>query len=129
VSDVAARNKRNKRAGAKWQADLRNGFRELGFDIEELKLAGKEDEGDLVIRFYAGPAMAPTYAVIEAKAGAMHPAEFVREAQVERLHFAKHRGLSLDQVKGVAVIKARGRNWKDAYVLTTVRDYFELDES
>jgi hypothetical protein len=129
VSEVAARNKRNRRAGARWQSDLREGFRGEGFDIERLVLTGKEDEGDLVIRQPIAVGMPPEYVVIEAKAGALHPAEFVREAQVERLHFAKHRGLDLALVTGIAVVKRVRSNWKDAYVLTTVRDYFRLGDS
>lgn len=126
MSEVAARNKRNRRAGAKWQSDLREGFRSEGFDIERLVLTGREDEGDLVIRQPTALGLPDEFVVIEAKAGAMHPAEFVREAQVERQHYAQHRGIPLSQVTGLAVVKARGKNWRDAYVLTTVRDYFRL---
>jgi hypothetical protein len=125
VNEIAARNARNRRAGQRWQAELREGFRGLGYDIEELKLAGREDEGDLVIRERGtGPL---TYIVIEAKAGAMKPAEFIREATVEGRHFAAHRDLPPEAVAAVAVVKRRGANWKDAYVLTTVREFFDLD--
>jgi hypothetical protein len=84
-------------------------------------LTGSEDEGDLVVR--AGH----EFVVLEAKAGAMHPAEFVREAQIEAAHFAQHRGIDPSRVKGVAIVKARGKNWREGYVLTTVKDYFGLD--
>lgn len=127
MSEHAARNARNRRAGARWQADLRDGLREAGFDIERLALVGAEDEGDHVVRI--DPTIAPQrrYVVIEAKAGALHPAEFVRQAGVEAAHFAFHRGLDLADVTGIAVIKRRGSNWRDAYVLTTLRDYFGLE--
>lgn len=123
---VAKRNKRNRTAGARWQSELRDGLREAGLDVERLVLAGKEDEGDLVVRNYVGGPVG-TYVVIEAKAGEMHAAEFVKEARVEAEHFAKHRGITGVTVTGIAIVKRRGANWKDAYVLTTVRDYFELD--
>jgi hypothetical protein len=42
---TAARNVRNRRAGSRWQSELRNGLREAGLDVERLVLAGKEDEG------------------------------------------------------------------------------------
>lgn len=120
-SEVAVRNARNRRAGARWQNELRNGLREAGFDIERLALAGKEDEGDHVVRLPSG-----LFVVLEAKAGAMHPAGFVREAEVEASNFAAHRGLDPAEVTGVAVVKRRGANWRDAYVLTTLRTYFGL---
>jgi hypothetical protein len=127
MSEHAARNARNRRAGARWQADLRDGLRATGLDVERLVLAGAEDEGDLIVRI--DPTVAPgrRYVVIEAKAGAMHPAEFVRQAGVEAAHFAFHRGLDLSDVTGIAVIKRRGSNWRDAYVLTSLRDYFGLE--
>lgn len=124
MTDIKKQNARNRRNGSKWQSDIRNGLRGEGFDIERLALTGKEDEGDHVIRASDG-----TFTIIEAKAGAMHAADFVKQTQEERANFAKHRGLSLDQVTGVAVIKARGKNWRDAYVLTTVADYFKLNVS
>lgn len=123
--DIAKRNKRNRAAGSRWQSDIRNGFREEGFDIERLALTGSEDEGDHVIRLAGGVAK---FLVIEAKAGKMDPAEFVRQTRDETRHFADHRGLPRNQVKGIAVIKRPRGNWKDAYVLTTVRDYFGLGE-
>ena len=121
-SGFTARNARNRRAGARWQTDLRNGLRNAGLDVERLALAGREDEGDHVVRLAGG-----LYVVLEAKAGAMHPAEFVREAGVEAANFATHRGLDPALVTGVAVVKRRGANWRDAYVLTTLRRYFVLD--
>lgn len=130
TEEAAKRNARNRRAGARWQSDLRNGLREEGKDIERLVLTGKEDEGDLVIRIAVAIGLPPEYVVIEAKAGEMKPAEFVREAELEAKHYAEHRGIPASQVKGIAVVKRRGANWKDAYVLTSLRSYFDLgDES
>lgn len=120
---IQARNKSNRAAGGRWQSDLRNGFREAGFDTERLALTGKEDEGDLVIRNFVLPG---NFTVIEAKAGILHPAQFVKEAIIEADHFAKHRGLDRSYVHGLAVAKRKGMNWKDAYVLTTVREFFRL---
>lgn len=122
LSEQAERNKRNRRAGARWQAALREGLRLLGFDVEELKLTGREDEGDLVIR------LKDRFLVIEAKAGVMKAAEFVTEAARERRHFAAHRDLPASQVSSIAVVKRRGKPWRDAYVLTTVDDYLALTD-
>lgn len=90
-------------------------------------LNGAQDEGDHLVRLYPAGLPARRFVVVEAKAGALHPAEFVRQAAEEAGHFAFHRGLPLAEVTGVAVVKRRGANWRDAYVLTTVRDYFGLD--
>lgn len=127
MTEVGNRNARNRRAGARWQSDLRDGLRSSGIDVERLVLAGAEDEGDLIVR--VDPALNPQrrYVVIEAKAGELHPAQFVREAGIEAAHFAYHRGLDLTDVTGIAVIKRRGSNWRDAYVLTSLRDYFALE--
>jgi hypothetical protein len=126
MTEQAKRNARNRRSGARWQSDLRDGLREAGFDIERLALTGAEDEGDHVVRLNPTDLPARRFVVIEAKAGALHPAAFVRQAGLEAGHFAFHRGLSLAEVTGIAVVKRRGANWRDAYVLTTVRDYFGL---
>lgn len=126
MTEIARRNARNRRAGARWQTVLRDGLRDHGFDIERLALTGVEDEGDHVIRLDQGALPARRFVVIEAKAGALHPAEFVRQAGEEAAHFAFHRGLSLADVTGIAVVKRRGANWRDAYVLTSLRDYFGL---
>ena len=113
---------KNKRAGARFELDLLNGFRDAGFPTERLRLAGKHDEGDLVVDF-EGQAV-----VVEAKAGVMHPADFVRQAALERDNYAKARGLNPAVVEGVAVVKARGKSWRVAYVLTTVREFFGLSD-
>lgn len=128
MSDVAARNKRNRRAGAKWQSDIRDNLRAAGFDIERLALTGQEDEGDHVVRLQSsGIWVPPKYVVLEAKAGEMHPAQFVREAELEAKHYAEHRDIDPTRVMGIAVVKQRGKNWKDAYVLTTMRAFFQLE--
>ena len=123
--DVKKRNARNKRAGADWETKLVKGLRESGYDVERLHLSGSKDEGDIRIILNTDP----THVVVEAKAGVMHAAEFVRQADVEAKNYGDNRGLNLDDVKGVVIVKARGKNWRDAYVLTTVRSYFGLDKS
>ena len=119
----AATGPRNKRAGARFEIDLMKTLREEGLDVERLRLTGANDEGDLVVRCNGG------YVVIEAKAGAMHPADFVHQAQVESKNFAKHRNLKGSQVSGIAVVKARGKSVRDAYVLTTLSDYLGLNDA
>ena len=121
-SGVAERNRRNKRKGADWESELRDGLRGDGFDVESLRLAGAEDEGDMVIREGDG-----TFLVIEAKNAKFEPGVFLGEAIKERVNFAKHRRLDVEKVESVVVVKRRGKNWRQAFVLTTVEDYFGLD--
>jgi len=120
--DVARRNRRNKRAGAKWQSTLRDGLRSAGLDVEVLPQTGVEDEGDLVVRLGGGH----RWVVIEAKAGTMHPSDFVDQTRAETNHFARHRGIDPARVSGIAVVKRRNYAWERAYVLTDVASYFRL---
>jgi hypothetical protein len=120
---LSARNKRNKRKGADFEIALEKGLREeLGFDIERLRLKGVEDEGDLVVRDDDGG-----YLIIEAKDAAFQPGTFISEAEREAANYAKHRNLDPDLVEKVVIVKRRGKGWKQAFVLTTVEDYFGLD--
>lgn len=122
MTDITARNRGNKRRGALWETELLDGLRSAGMDAERLRLTGKEDEGDIVVREGDG-----LYLVIEAKSGAFQPGTFIGEAEVEAKHFAKHRNLSEDDVDKIVVVKRRGQSWRKAFVLTTVEDYFGLD--
>jgi Holliday junction resolvase len=122
-NSIAARNKRNKRKGADWESDLRDGLRSEGFDVESLRLAGAEDEGDMVVREGDGK-----YLVIEAKNAKFEPGVFLGQAIVERENFAKHRSLDLDDVESIVVVKRRGKNWRQAFVLTTVENFLGLEQ-
>lgn len=114
---------RNKRKGADWEIDLLNGLREVGEDTERLRLTGKDDEGDLVIREKDG-----SYLIIEAKNAKFEPGVFVGEMETEVDNFRKHRNLAADDVDGIVIVKRRGKNWRKAFVLTTVERYFDLED-
>ncbi len=122
MTDVAARNRRNKRRGASWEAELRDELRRTGLDVERLRLTGKDDEGDLVIRRGDG-----RFLVVEAKNARFEPGTFIGEAEKERASFAQHRGLDPAAVDSVVIVRRRGASWRRAYVLTTVEAYFELE--
>ena len=80
MTEIATRNARNRRTGARWQSEFRDGARDAGLDVERLVLTGAEDEGDAVIRH---PRIhVPAFLVIENKTGALNPA-FVVEAHRE----------------------------------------------
>ncbi|WP_327068706.1 hypothetical protein [Kitasatospora sp. NBC_01302] len=125
MTDVAARNRRNKRRGASWESELRDELRRAEFDIERLRLTGKDDEGDHVIRQPA-PVRHRPFLVIEAKNARFEPGEFIKEALRERDNFARHRGLAPADVDVIVVVRRRGASWRKGYVLTTVEEYFDL---
>ncbi|MFJ7202075.1 hypothetical protein ACIQWR_00860 [Streptomyces sp. NPDC098789] len=124
MTDIAARNRRNKRRGSDWESELRDQLRAAGFDIERLRLTGKDDEGDHVVRRSGGRLL-----IIEAKNAKFEPGTFVREALGERDNYARHRGLVSSEVDAVAIVRRRGASWRDAYVLTTVSEYFGLSRA
>ncbi|OKI45130.1 hypothetical protein [Micromonospora sp. CB01531] len=128
MSEVAKRNKANRRKGAQWQTDFREGMRGEGFDVETLALAGKEDEGDTVVKDPKG-FFNPAIILVEQKnAAKFEPSTFVKEAEAEWKNYAKHRGLDPATILPVAVVKRRGHGWRKAYVLTTVEHIFGLVE-
>ncbi|MEU2342637.1 MULTISPECIES: hypothetical protein [unclassified Streptomyces] len=55
------------------------------------------------------------------------PGPFLDEAEVERVNFAKHRDIDPERVESIVIVKRRGKNWRKAFVLTTVEAYFGLD--
>ncbi|MFJ1932602.1 hypothetical protein ACIOGZ_07980 [Kitasatospora sp. NPDC088160] len=125
MTDVAARNRRNRRRGSNWEAELRDGLRAHKTDIERLRLTGAEDEGDHVVRRPA-PVRHRPFVVIEAKNAKLEPAQFIAEALRERDAFARRRGLDPADVDAIVAVRRRGASWRRAYVLTTVEEYFDL---
>ena len=121
----AVQNRKNRRNGTVWESALRDFFREQGFGAERLRLAGKEDEGDLIVHepFVDG---GERMFVVEAKSGAIRPAAFVREAVAEARNYEKHRGYAPRDATGIVIIKQRGKGVLDSYVLTSVREYFGI---
>ncbi|MER7109668.1 hypothetical protein [Streptomyces sp. NPDC000229] len=124
MTTITTRNRANKRKGADWEIELMAGLRSVGEDVERLRLTGAEDEGDLAIREDDG-----LFTIVEAKNARFEPGPFLDEAQRERLNFAKHRGIDPDRVESVVIVKRRGKNWRKAFVLTTVEAYFGLDDA
>ena len=120
MSDIAARNKRNRGAGKRWEKEILDGARAQGFDTERTRDTGMKDEGDHVIR-HGGH-----YFVIEAKNAKLEPTPFLREAATEAAHFAENRKLAEDVVHPVVFVKRRGFGFLDAIAMMTVRDFLTL---
>lgn len=108
------------RRGPLWEVKLLNYLRENGFDVERLRLTGREDEGDLVVKD-------GNIIVIEAKDDKkMDLSGFLREAEDEAQNYAKHRKLDPDDVLPMAVIKRRNHGVGKAYVVMTLDAFFAI---
>jgi hypothetical protein len=86
-----------------------------------LARTGAKDEGDVVVREWLGH----KHVVVECKApgrdGSIDLSGWIREARLERSHFADARNLSTGTL-GVALIKARGKSIEDAYLVIRLGD-------
>ena len=103
--------------GGAFERELMKYLREQGHDVERLRLSGKEDEGDLLVRWPSGDRL-----VIEAKnVKAMDLAGWVKEAEVEAKNYAEHRGIY--QPDFAVVHKRRGKGAAEAYVTMPLREY------
>lgn len=110
----------NGRKGSAWEMALVNGLRDHGFDVERLRLSGTKDEGDIAVRD-------GHHIVIEAKnEQRINLPGYLRELAEEKVNYTKARRLDPEAVEGVVIVKARGKNWKQGYVVQTVADYFGI---
>lgn len=117
----------NARKGAQFETDLLAYLRKGGHIAERLSKTGKEDECDLVVTggvFGRGH----RFEVIEAKnvARLLLP-QWLRERDIGRANYAKHRGLPATDVGGIVVVKRRNCRIGQSYVVTTLDDYFYIN--
>ena len=116
--------KSHKARGATFETDIKDWFREHGYDSERLARTGAKDEGDVVVRkdFLGG------IGVIEAKApgqsGRIDLSGWTKEAQVEATHYAEARGIKREDIVSAVIIKARGKSISDAYLVLRLGDVF-----
>lgn len=114
------------RKGGAFERELLKYLREgWELDTERLRLAGKEDEGDLLVRISdVERPWQTTRLVIEAKnVSRMDLAGWIREAELEANQYAAHRGITVPD--WVVVHKAKGKGTGRAYVTTTLDQYLE----
>lgn len=128
-------------AGRKYQRDLMKYLRdERGLDAENLVLTGAEDEGDIILRYKpgrtnAGSAAGPLQGVpvdpmglartvIEAKREkGFHLADWIKQAELEAGHYAKHRYLQAEEVGFLVVHARRQHAIGKSYVTTTLDEW------
>ena len=119
--------KSHKARGATFESDIRDWFRNHGFDAERLARAGARDEGDVVVKTdFLG-----SIGIIECKApganGKITLPGWTAEAQVEADHYAEARNIDRSAIMPAVIIKARGKSIDDAYLVLRLGDVFGDD--
>jgi len=119
--------KSHKARGATFESDIRDWFRNHGFDAERLARAGARDEGDVVVKAdFLG-----SIGIIECKApganGKITLSGWTAEAQVEADHYAEARNIDRNAIMPAVIIKARGKSIDDAYLVLRLGDVFGDD--
>lgn len=102
--------------GSRYENELLKYLREQGYDVERLRLTGKEDEGDLLVR-HNGDRF-----VFEAKnTKRMTLAGWVEEARLEARQYGDHRGIATPYF---AVIHKRvGKGTDQSFVTLPLHEY------
>ena len=111
--------KYNKAKGAAFEIDVMKWFRSLGVLAERLRLAGKDDEGDLVC-VVAGQ----TYILELKNTARLDLPQFWREAEVEALNYAKARGIGEVPLHYV-VVKRRNAGIEKSWVVCDLEQWLK----
>jgi Holliday junction resolvase len=111
--------KYNKAKGAAFEIDVMKWFRSLGVLAERLRLAGKDDEGDLVC-VVAGQ----TYILELKNTATLSLPQFWREAEVEALNYAKARGIGVVRLQYV-VFNRRNAGKNKAWVVQDLTQWLK----
>ena len=111
--------KYNKAKGAAFEIDVMKWFRNLGVLAERLRLAGKDDEGDLVC-----VVTGKTYILELKNTAKLSLPEFWRQAQVEALNYAKARGLG-EVPPAYVVVKRRNAGIEKSWVICDLEQWLK----
>lgn len=102
---------KNKRKGSLFETSVLKWFRSKGIATERLRLAGKDDEGDIVCLVAGQPYIFELKATIK-----MDLPQFWREATAEAHNYAKARGL--DKVPpSYVIVKRRNASIEQSWVI------------
>lgn len=114
----------NKRKGSALERDALQLGRDRGHQIERLRLAGREDEGDLALQGGYG-----LVTILEAKNRARFtPGPWMDEAVLEASNWAKHRNhLGADPIPAV-LAKRRMKGIEDAFLILRYGDYLDINK-
>jgi Holliday junction resolvase len=111
--------KYNKAKGAAFEIDVMKWLRSMGQVADRLRLAGKDDEGDLVC-VVAGQ----TYILELKNTARLNLPQFWREAQVEALNYAKARGIGEVPLSYV-IVKRRNSGIEKAWVIQDLAQWIK----
>ena len=111
--------KYNKSKGAAFEIDVMKWFRSLGVLAERLRLAGKDDEGDLVV-----VVSGQTYVLELKNTARLDLPEFWRQAEVEALNYAKARGIGEVPLHYV-VVKRRNAGIEKAWIVQPIDQWLK----
>lgn len=122
MTDVNARNKRNKTKGAEFELDVLAHIRNRKHlqDAERLPKSGKLDEGDLTFVGVNG-----RFCVEAKNAERLNLGGWIKEAIVEAKNYATKRKHSIEPTP-VVVIKARRKSVGEAYVVMRLDDFLDM---
>ena len=110
-----------KARGSGFETAVLKYLRGNGFDVERLRLAGREDEGDLVVKDGGTT-------ILELKATRrLDTASGVRESLAERDNYAKHRGLDPHEITPAMVWKVPGKSIGQSLVILTLDEFFDVE--
>jgi Holliday junction resolvase len=111
---------KNKRKGAQWELDLLDYFRSHQLVAERLRLAGKHDEGDVMV-YIDGK----TVLIVEAKnEQSFKPGPWINEANIEAANWAVARKATVEVVP-IVVAKRRNHGTGKAYVIMELDTFME----
>jgi hypothetical protein len=110
----------NKRKGSLFETSILKWLRSKGVSAERLRLAGKDDEGDIVAIVAGQPYVFELKATVK-----MDLPQFWREATLEAANYAKARGL--DEVPpAYVIVKRRMAGLEQSWVIQDLEQWMRV---
>lgn len=115
---------KSKAKGTAAETAIVNFVKERGFPARRIALAGTDDQSDVVVTDSG------FFHVIESKATVKHDASsFMRQAQIQRMHFAIANGIDPLDTMPWYVWHRHGLGVSDALLVTTLGEFFREPEN
>jgi Holliday junction resolvase len=111
---------KNKRKGSMFETSILKWLRSKGVSAERLRLAGKDDEGDIVAIVAGQPYVFELKATIK-----MDLPQFWREATTEAFNYAKARGLEVVPPAYV-IVKRRMAGLEQSWVIQDLGQWLRV---
>jgi len=111
---------KNKRKGSMFETSILKWLRSKGVNAERLRLAGKDDEGDIVAIVAGQPYVFELKATVK-----MDLPQFWREATTEAFNYAKARGLEVVPPAYV-IVKRRMAGLEQSWVIQDLEQWLRI---